>query len=93
MSSQLWEYHLPWPSSAADAGGMSAPAALSCLALLGGFDAVVDLLPGLVVVGAEMRFADVVIGWVCHFLLIVSELAVAEHGGSAPCRLRGVFVG
>ncbi len=66
--------------SAVDAGGVSAPAALSGLALLGGFDTAVDLLPGLVVVGAEVWFADVVIGWVRHFLLIVSELAVSEHG-------------
>ena len=65
--------------SAADAGDVSVSSALGGVALLGGFDAAVDLLPGLVVVGAEIRLADIVIG-VRHFLLIVSELAVSEHG-------------
>lgn len=64
--------------SAADAGGVSVSGVLGGVTLSGGCDALVDLLPGLVVVGAEMRFADVVIGWVRCGLQIVSELVVSE---------------
>ena len=58
---------------------MSISRALGDVALSGGFDAAVDLLPGLVVVGAEIRFADVVIGWVRNGLQIAFEPVVSER--------------
>ena len=66
--------------SAADAGDVSVSSALGDVTLPGGFDAPVDLLPVLVVVGAEIRLADVVAGWVRCGLLIASELAACERG-------------
>ena len=65
----------------------------ACLALPGGFDAPVDLLPGLVVVGAEIRLADVVTGWVRCFLLIASELAVSERGVQHPVGFEACSLG
>lgn len=67
--------------SAADAGGVSAPSALGDVSLFGGFDAPVDLLPGLVVVGVEVWFADVVTRWVHGGVQIVSELSASERRG------------
>lgn len=67
--------------SAADTGCVSASGTFGDAALSGGFDALVDCLPGLVVVGAVSWPVDVVvIGWVCRGVSIVSELAVSEGG-------------
>jgi hypothetical protein len=63
--------------SAADAGGVSVLGALGVVALFGGFDAPVDLLPGLVVVGAESWLVEVVIGLVRRGVPMASELGVS----------------
>ncbi len=61
--------------SASDAAVSSAGGVLCGAALRGGFDAPTNRLPGLVAVGFGIVEGDLVDGWVCWGLSVVSGFA------------------
>ena len=67
-------------TSVADAGEVSARSAVGDVTVPGGFDAAVDLLPGLVVVGAGIVDPDVAVWRVSVELSVLAGSAASEGG-------------